>query len=95
MKTVVNDSLIPKTVNAPLDYRGRILSETGRTEDIINKILELGNPFEGQIVYDKSFDNYYVVNSVIIDEELNTKITIRPFQKNIEIATINDIKNLF
>ena len=59
------------------------------------KILELGNPYEGQIVYDKSFDKYYVVNSVTVDEELNIHITIRDFQKPLEFATFDDIINLF
>ena len=95
MKVIVNDSLIPKAQNAPLDYRDRINSEYGTKESIIAKILELGNPYEGQIVYDKSFDKYYVVNSVTVDEELNTHITIRDFQKPLEFATFDDITNLF
>ena len=95
MKVIVNDSLIPKAQNAPLDYRCRISSEDGTKESIIAKILELGNPYEGQIVYDKSFDKYYVVNSVTVDEELNTHITIRDFQKPLEFATFDDITNLF
>ena len=95
MKVIVNDSLIPKAQNAPLDYRERISSEDGTKASIIAKILELGNPYEGQIVYDKSFDKYYVVNSVTVDEELNNHITIRDFQKPLEFATFDDIINLF
>lgn len=95
MKVIVNNSLIPKAQNAPLDYRGRISSEDGTKASIIAKILELGNPYEGQIVYDKSFDKYYVVNSVTVDEELNTHITIRDFQKSLEFATFDDIISLF
>ena len=95
MKVIVNDALIPKAQNVPLDYRGRISSEDGTKESIISKILELGNPYEGQIVYDKSFDKYYVVNSVTVDEELNIHITVRDFQKPLEFATFDDITNLF
>lgn len=95
MSVIVNDSLIPKATNAPLDYRGRVISETGTKEAVIDKIKELGNPFEGQIVYDKSFDKYWVVTTVTMDEDLNLQIDIRPFNKELEFATSDDILNLF
>lgn len=94
MKVTVNNALIPKKPNTPLDYRGRIYSD-GTIANIKNKIVELGNPFEGQIVYDKPFDRYYTVTKVELDANLNTIIEVREFGNNIAIATEEDILNLF
>lgn len=93
MKVTVNASLIPKKPNTPLDYRCRIYSD-GTVIDIKNKIIELGNPFEGQIVYDKPFDKYYTVTKVELDDNLNTTIEVKEFG-NITVATEQDILNLF
>lgn len=79
-RTYIAGAVIPDKLNTPVDGRTRININTTDISKINSTILSLGNPFEGQIVYNTATKKYYAVTSVAIDKYANQSITIKELQ---------------